>query len=1072
MVAEEKTTLNKMNCKKRKNKTNLITPISNHDTFIGGPHGGYNNELTIFHLNIQKNMLKADKFEIIESYAKSGADVIFIYEPGIEDIDHFPRDKFYNYDFTPINKKYLIVLTKTSSKLAVEEVVTTEATIMAKVTGRQLTVLGTYNRRSRDRVGTETLDVYKHEERFNNLRIALTKGLHNACKKCVLGGDFNLDLSQTGQKKQANGIKFFLKKRGFTLDNFDYTRRPQKAGESHTRPDWVAHRAFPGAVTDTFYEPLSDHDLCYFANSRKVELEKRISQTIEIWKFGREAEEAAKKFSPRLNYIENFESLTVTELTILLQEYLNKINEVCKKIIKVKRWGLPYYNERLVEEKRRIQECTDKIKRKLLYAAHKTNLKIARRNWRLSNCKSKGDPWPRNQSAAPKEYIVTDGVTGEKIKVTNDAEMANQQGIYWKMSVEKIVETCGPNDEDPVIERYKEKYIEAKNALPKEDPLHKEWEFKIPTYGDIVDLIDKSKPKASSSFDEISHRLVKKLKWHVAPILTRLFAKIVTTSEFPEVLHEIKLVAVHKSGKARNDCASYRPIAIQSTIAKLLDMFICQEITRITDKLEILSENIHGYRKMHSCATAIRQLLGAFDHAKANGLNLCVLGLDYSKAYDTISLTLCPKIMKALGGGPKAVSLLKNFLTGRPCRVVHNKAKSKAYRLISGILQGAATSPKLFSLITVDKEDLLKALCDGLIIYADDSLIYWYYEKTEEAKLQTMEKIKLAVETIEKWAKEVQLKLNLSKTELVCYSNCMKADCGLRCKIDEMEIFDRTVKSSSEFKFVGVYMTEKGGLDPHVRELRKKMDQQTSVLRRIQAGCSMTHKRTLFQGLVFSHVMTSASAYLPRLNKTQVNQLQSKVQKCLRTIAGVPLYDKYNFDGTLYSGSQTRLDWSIPSIDELKQEFTDVNAFANYNRHHFDCLDMTAHNKAGEPTSKRPKLDKYKSDSYVKTEFLAIKNNPAMNVDLKSVKEIKARHKLIRETKFGLYKERKKMKFSAIRIVKKAAMDGLTIDNAEDMIHERFGDLIYVKKLYRPERVELLFKDELILPYVCDDLFS
>ena len=103
--------------------------------------------------------------------------------------------------------------------------------------------------------------------------------------------------------------------------------------------------------------------------------------------------------------------------------------------------------------------------------------------------------------------------------------------------------------------------------------------------------------------------------------------------------------------------------------------------------------------------------------------------LNYSKAYDTISLSLCPKIMKALGGGPKAVNLLENFLTGRPCRVVHKKSKSEAYRLISGILQGAATSPKLFSLITVDKEDLLKKLCDGIIIYADDSLIYWYYDK-------------------------------------------------------------------------------------------------------------------------------------------------------------------------------------------------------------------------------------------------------------------------------------------------------------------------------------------------------
>ena len=234
----------------------------------------------------------------------------------------------------------------------------------------------------------------------------------------------------------------------------------------------------------------------------------------------------------------------------------------------------------------------------------------------------------------------------------------------------------------------------------------------------------------------------------------------------------------------------------------------------------------------------------------------------------------------------------------------------------------------------------------------------------------------------------------------------------------------------------------------------------------------MTHKRTLFQGLIFSHIMTSAPAYLPRLNDTQVNLLQSKVQKCLRTISGVPLYDKYNFDGTPYSGSQTRLDWSIPSVDELRREFTDLNSFANYNANRFTCLDMTEHDKAGEPTSSRPKLDSYRADSYIKTEFLAVKNDPSMNILLKNEKEIRLRHRLLRENKFGLYKERKKMKYSAIRVVKKAAVEGLTIDEVEPIIHERFGDFIKVKKHYRPERVELLFKDETILPYTCDDLFS
>ena len=158
-----------MSCKNK--KKNFNATFTNHESIIGGPLGGYTAELAVFHFNIQKNVLKAEKFEVIESYTKLGADIIFIYEPGVEMSVGFPSEKFPNYNLTTISNKYLIVLTKSSMKLHIEEIKTTEATIMARVTGRQFTALGTYNRRSKDRVGSNKLDIYKTEERYVNLKI-------------------------------------------------------------------------------------------------------------------------------------------------------------------------------------------------------------------------------------------------------------------------------------------------------------------------------------------------------------------------------------------------------------------------------------------------------------------------------------------------------------------------------------------------------------------------------------------------------------------------------------------------------------------------------------------------------------------------------------------------------------------------------------------------------------------------------------------------------------------------------------------------------------------------------------
>ena len=87
---------------------------------------------------------------------------------------------------------------------------------------------------------------------------------------------------------------------------------------------------------------------------------------------------------------------------------------------------------------------------------------------------------------------------------------------------------------------------------------------------------------------------------------------------------------------------------------------------------------------------------------------------------------------------------------------------------------------------------------------------------------------------------------------------------------------------------------------------------------------------------------------------------------------------------------------------------------------------MTKTEKRGsELIISRPQLDRYQADSYIKNEFLAIKTNPFANVFLKNEKEIKAKHRLIREAQFGVYRERKKKKFSAIRLVKKSAKEAV-----------------------------------------------
>ena len=144
--------------------------------------GGFNNELTVFHTNVNKGLLYEKKMENILLYAKHGADVVFIYEPGLGDGEDFPHSLFPNHKATIVDREFLIVLIRDTSHLVVEEVKCWAPA--AKVVGRQVTIAGVYNRRSND-----DKYIFSHQERFENLSEFFGASLNGAYKKAVIGLD-------------------------------------------------------------------------------------------------------------------------------------------------------------------------------------------------------------------------------------------------------------------------------------------------------------------------------------------------------------------------------------------------------------------------------------------------------------------------------------------------------------------------------------------------------------------------------------------------------------------------------------------------------------------------------------------------------------------------------------------------------------------------------------------------------------------------------------------------------------------------------------------------------------------
>ena len=104
------------------------------------------NELSIISININKNIMS--KIDTISYYTACGTDVIFVYEPGLLTNEEFPISDFPDYSVEVLDKQYLLVLTRDSTDLMVKRI---DSWIpAARVDGRQMTIIGAYNRQSDD----------------------------------------------------------------------------------------------------------------------------------------------------------------------------------------------------------------------------------------------------------------------------------------------------------------------------------------------------------------------------------------------------------------------------------------------------------------------------------------------------------------------------------------------------------------------------------------------------------------------------------------------------------------------------------------------------------------------------------------------------------------------------------------------------------------------------------------------------------------------------------------------------------------------------------------------------------
>ena len=182
----------------------------------------------------------------------------------------------------------------------------------------------------------------------------------------------------------------------------------------------------------------------------------------------------------------------------------------------------------------------------------------------------------------------------------------------------------------------------------------------------------------ATGLDGLSSKILKLSASVIASPLTVIFNQSISYGHFPIQWKTARITPVHKSG-SRTDKNNYRPISILCVVSKLLERHYHNCITAFLTSYDLLYKGQSGFRRYHSCESAITKLVDTWliniEHGKLNGVTL----IDFRKAFDMINVHILVSKLQCYHFDEVLIKWMYSYLTGRSqCVQVKNYLSSPA----------------------------------------------------------------------------------------------------------------------------------------------------------------------------------------------------------------------------------------------------------------------------------------------------------------------------------------------------------------------------------------------------------
>ncbi len=269
----------------------------------------------------------------------------------------------------------------------------------------------------------------------------------------------------------------------------------------------------------------------------------------------------------------------------------------------------------------------------------------------------------------------------------------------------------------------------------------------------LISDLDSSKSVPSTS---TSIKFVKMSMNVISPVLAAIYNLSFSTGSFPDCLKLSEVKPLHKAS-SKSQCTNYRPVALLSPFAKILEKCLHDRIYTFFDKNRLFFAQQFGFQKHSSTENAVLQIHHRLLETLEKKEISCSVFVDLRKAFDTVDHSILLAKLEKYGVRGLPLKLLNCYLSNRFQLTLVNGTKSDLKKISCGIPQGCTLGPLLF-LIYVN--DIHKSTDLELNLFADDS----YFSYSSSSPLQLEDKINSEMSKVLIWLNINKLTINLDKT--------------------------------------------------------------------------------------------------------------------------------------------------------------------------------------------------------------------------------------------------------------------------------------------------------------------